>query len=537
MHFTSLIGGSFVLPGTGQSFVADCPGFTVTSGIGNTGKFFSATPEQVEDALAAAYAAFFIGSTRAQRAQFLRGIASGLENNANVLVPLYIQESGLPEGRARGELARTTGQLRFFADMIDDGRYLHLTIDTALPDAKPVPQPDIRKMLVGRGPVAIWGASNFPFAFSVAGGDFAAAIAAGCPVIFKAHRAHPALSASVAEIINKAREEAGLDPGWFALIQSVDRNVAEQLLLDIRVAAGAMTGSQSGGIALRNLCQQTRPERGLAPIPFFAEMSAVNPVLVFPGALGNPGSFTAGYLGSLTLGAGQFCTNPGVLIVMEGEETLRLLSEIRDQLPKIAPQTMLTTDICRAYATAVDEMAGRQGITLVAESAQEPEHPSAQSKARVFSVAAQNFLAEPLDYQEEMFGAAGLVVVASSFQEMLAVVKSFDGQLTTSVFYGETDDRAQLKTLLPVLDHLCGRTVHNGWPTGVRVCAAMVHAGPWPSTSTADTSVGGGAVRRFQMERCWQNTPQEFLPVELQNQHTGVRRTINGVVTEEILSA
>ena len=246
--------------------------------------------------------------------------------------------------------------------------------------------------------------------------------------------------------------------------------------------------------------------------------------------MNDPAALATAYLGSLTLGAGQFCTNPGFLIVVKGPTTDAFLEAVRSQLPQIGPQTMLTTDICRAYSTAVREMRGKRGVKLLAESTADPAFASVQAKASVFQIDVRDYVGNPWVYQDEMFGASGVVVVVEMF-EVVRVAKTFAGQLTASVFYGDRDDQTVLAELLPYLDRLCGRTVHNGWPTGVRVCESMVHGGPWPSTATQDTSVGGGAVRRFQKERCWQNAGDRFLPFELRDTTAGLPRIVNGVLT------
>ena len=471
--------------------------------------FAVGTVDLVNRACEAAEAAFWSYgySTRAERAAFLDAIADEIEARAEAITQIGSQETGLPEARLQGERGRTTGQLRLFASHIRKGEYLDLRHDPALPDRKPLPRPDIRLMERPIGPVAVFGASNFPLAFSTAGGDTAAALAAGCPVVVKGHSAHPGTGEIVAEAIHAAIRSCNLHPGVFSLIQGGRRDVGTALVTNPLIKAVGFTGSLAGGRALFDLCA-SRPE----PIPFFGELGSVNPMFLLPQAMAaRAEALGQGWAGSLTMGAGQFCTNPGIAVAIDGPETDRFIAATHAALEKVGPQTMLTDGIAKAYRDGKDRFETRNAVRQVYTT------PSAGREAspNLYETTADAYLQDHA-LGEEVFGPLGLIVRVASVEDMARLARGFEGQLTATL-HMDAGDLPEARQLLPILERKAGRVLVNGFPTGVEVCDAMVHGGPYPaSTNFVATSVGTMAIRRFLRPVSYQNFPEALLPEDLQ---------------------
>jgi NADP-dependent aldehyde dehydrogenase len=479
------------------------------------------TPEEIERVLAAATQAAgpFAALRPAERARLLRAAADALDAAAGELVPIAIEESSLPEGRLTGEVARSSGQLRLFADALDEGSYLEVTLDSADANAKPVPRPDLRRMLLPLGPVAVFAASNFPFAFSVPGGDTASALAAGCPVVLKAHPGHPRLSVRTGEVLVEALRAAGAPDGTFAVVHGMDAGAT--VLTDPRIKAGAFTGSVKGGMALLEIAT-TRAE----PIPFYGELGSLNPVFVTPAAIAARGNDLAdGYVGSFTLGTGQFCTKPGLLFLPAGHGLEERLTEA---VRNAAPAGMLNDRIREGHAHERDRLEGLGPVRTLVHGAD----TDAGVAPTLLATTAKELLADPDALLQECFGPTSIVVEYSDPDEMLAAAEAFGGNLTATV-QAEDSDAATLAPLLDALRDRAGRLVYNGWPTGVAVSWAMHHGGPFPSTTASiHTSVGVTALRRFLRPVCYQNTPQSLLPEALQDSNPlGLPRRLDGVLT------
>ena len=498
-HGHHLVGGKWV-PGE-QRFAAE-------PAHGPVHEFAIGTPELVDQAAKAAEEAFWTYgySTRADRAAFLNTIADEIEARGAEITEVGSRETGLPEARLQGERGRTTGQLRLFASHILQGDYLDRRHDEALPDRQPLPRPDIRMMQRPIGPVAVFGASNFPLAFSTAGGDTASALAAGCPVIVKGHSAHPGTGEIVAEAIKAAAEKCGIHPGVFSLIQGGKRDVGTALVTHPLINAVGFTGSLAGGRALFDLCV-SRPD----PIPFYGELGSVNPMFLLPEAVKARGEAIAqGWAASLTMGAGQFCTNPGISIILNGPEADAYIAAAGKALEPVGAQTMLTEGIAAAYRAGRDQIAGTKGVQEVLTSMCDQR----DATPYLFATTGAEWLANEA-LGEEVFGPLGLVVRCESTEEMLEIAHSLLGQLTCTL-HMDAADTALARTLLPVLERKAGRILANGFPTGVEVCDAMVHGGPFPaSTNFGATSVGTMAIRRFLRPVCYQNLADEVLPEDL----------------------
>lgn len=497
-HGKHLIAGEWV--GTEQTFRSE-------PASGPAHDFSVGTPDLVDRACEAAEAAFWSYgyTTREERAAFLEAIADEIEARGAAITEIGTQETGLPAGRLEGERGRTTGQLRLFAFHIREGDYLDRRHDKALPDRKPLPRPDIRMMQRPIGPVAVFGASNFPLAFSTAGGDTAAALAAGCPVVVKGHSAHPGTGEIVAEAVQAARERLGLHPGVFSLVQGGNRKVGEALVTHPRIKAVGFTGSLGGGRALFDLCA-ARPE----PIPFFGELGSVNPMFLLPEAVAARGDAIAeGWAGSLTMGAGQFCTNPGIAVV-RADQAQGFAEATKAALAKVGTQVMLTDGIAKAYRDGTARIAGGTGVRELLTTTCDQRQASPQ----LFIVQGSDWVGNHA-LAEEVFGPLGLVVTVADDDELIAVAKSFEGQLTATL-HMDAADAALARRLLPVLERKAGRVLANGFPTGVEVSDAMVHGGPYPaSTNFGATSVGTMSIRRFLRPVSYQNIPEGVLPDDL----------------------
>ncbi|MEH6641224.1 aldehyde dehydrogenase (NADP(+)) [Vreelandella glaciei] len=479
---------------------------------------------EVEQACALAEAAFdsYRETGLEARATFLETIAAEIEGIGDELVERAMAETGLPRPRIEGERGRTCGQLRLFASVVRAGEWLDVRIDPAMPDREPLPRADLRQRHIGLGPVAVFGASNFPLAFSVAGGDTASALAAGCPVVVKGHSAHPGTSELVGRAIQRAVAKCELPEGVFSLLFGSGREIGQALVADPRIQAVGFTGSRSGGTALMATAQ-ARPQ----PIPVYAEMSSINPVFLLPEALKARGKAIAeGFVGSLNMGAGQFCTNPGLVIAVEGPELDAFVAAAGEAVKGSAGQTMLTPGIHDAYQQGVGRLASHAKVTEVARGqAGETAHPC---QAGLFVTQAEAFLSDPA-LQEEVFGSTSLVIACADAQEVARVAAQLEGQLTITLQMDD-GDLATAKQLLPTLERKAGRILANGWPTGVEVCHAMVHGGPYPATSDSrTTSVGSAAIFRFLRPVCYQALPEGLMPEAIRDGNpAGVSRLVDG---------
>ena len=472
------------------------------------------TPAELEQALAgAAAAASALGASEpAVRAGWIRAVADALDAAADELVPIAIRESSLPEARLRGEVARSSGQLRMFADVLDEGSLLEVVIDTADAQAKPVPRPDLRRVLVPLGPVLVFAASNFPFAFSVCGGDTASALAAGCPVIVKAHPGHPELSARTAGVMIDALRAAGAPDGSLGLIRGFDVGVTA--LKDPRIAAAGFTGSVPAGKALHEIAV-TRPE----PIPFYGELGSLNPVFVTQAAIDARGKdIASGYVGSFTLGVGQFCTKPGLLFLPAGHG---LQDQLAEATGGVAEAKMLNDRIQNGFTSGLDRLQKVDGIRVWASGS-----------ATLLQTTVPELLARRDEILEECFGPVSIVVEYDGLDELRTAVQAFEGNLTATL-HAESSDTELAAELLPLLTARAGRVLWNGWPTGVAVSWAQHHGGPFPSTvGSIHTSVGVTAARRFQRPVAYQDTPDAVLPAVLKDSNpAGISRRVNGTVT------
>ncbi len=493
----------------------DGPVFENDPVTGESASFTAGTTELVDQAARAAADAFrsYGRTTRAERAEFLRTIAAEIESRGPAITEMGVAETGLPAARLEGERGRTTGQLKLFADHIEKADYLDVRHDAALPDRAPAPRPDLRLMQRPLGPVAVFGASNFPLAFSTAGGDTASALAAGCPVVVKGHPGHPGTAAIVGEAIDAAVAKCGLHPGTFSLLNdggpgnvgADSRAVGAALVQSPYIKAVGFTGSLGGGRALFDLaCSRAEP------IPFFGELGSVNPVFVMPAAAKARGAqLGKEWAGSLTMGVGQFCTNPGV-VVIPAESAEAFEAAAAAALAEIPEASMLTTGIASAYRNGVKTLRSHPEVRVVQASESEGRFAAPV----VLAVDAADFIANP-DLAHEVFGPAGIIVSTSSDDQMRTIARSMEGQLTTTLQLDEADQPLAAE-LLPELEEISGRILCNGFPTGVEVADSMMHGGPYPaSTSPSSTSVGTLAIRRFLRPVSYQNFPVSLLPSDL----------------------
>ncbi|WKC39180.1 aldehyde dehydrogenase (NADP(+)) [Ectopseudomonas chengduensis] len=491
--------------------------------------FIQATPEEVDAAAQAAAAAYptYRSLSAVRRAEFLEAIADELDALGDDFVALVCRETALPAARIQGERGRTSGQMRLFAKVLRRGDFYGARIDRALPDRQPLPRPDLRQYQIGVGPVAVFGASNFPLAFSTAGGDTASALAAGCPVVFKAHSGHMATAECVADAIIRAAEKTGMPKGVFNMI--FGGGVGEILVKHPAIQAVGFTGSLKGGRALCDMAA-ARPQ----PIPVFAEMSSVNPVIVLPGALKARGATVAKELaGSVVLGCGQFCTNPGLIIGIRSAEFSEFVAGLSDAIASQPAQTMLNAGTLRSYTSGVAQLKGHAKVSHLAGN----EQTGNQAQPQLFKADVSMLLEGDHLLQEEVFGPTSIVVEVADSAELTRALQSMHGQLTATLI-AEREDLSAFRDLLPLLEVKAGRVLLNGYPTGVEVCDSMVHGGPYPATSDArGTSVGTLAIHRFLRPVCYQNYPDEVLPEALQNANPlGIQRLVDGVHTRDALS-
>jgi len=496
-------------PGTGEALRPD---------------FSSAGPEAVDAACALAEAAFptYTAITPERRGAFLDAAAQAILDIGDALIVRAMQESGLPRARLEGERARTVGQLRLFASVVRQGDWLDATIDPALPDRQPLPRPDLRRMNLPLGPVAVFGASNFPLAFSVAGGDTASALAAGCPVVVKGHPAHPGTGELVARAIAGAVASSGLPAGVFSYLPGETNALGAALVADPRIKAVGFTGSRGGGLALVRIAA-ARTE----PIPVYAEMSSINPVILFPAALAARGPVLAeAFVASLTMGAGQFCTNPGLVIGLDGPDLDAFVAAAGKVLEGSKSSTMLTPGIHAAFEKGVGALAGHDAVRTVARGC--AGDGANQAVGALFETSAEQFLADSA-LGNEVFGASSIVVRCRDTAELAKVVTGLEGQLTATIQIDPADEPAAAE-ILPLLAQRVGRILANGWPTGVEVAHAMVHGGPFPATSDSrTTSVGSKAIERFLRPVCFQNLPASLIPAAIGDANEwGIARRIDG---------
>ncbi|MDH7798842.1 MULTISPECIES: aldehyde dehydrogenase (NADP(+)) [unclassified Beijerinckia] len=482
-----------------------------STGEGLDPPYPGASLRQLDEACALAAAAFdpYRNLPREKRATFLEAIATNILDLGDALIERAMAETSLPRVRLEGERGRTVGQLRLFAQVVRDGHYLELRVDPAQPDRQPLPRSDLRLRKIPLGPVAIFGASNFPLAFSVAGGDTASALAAGCPVVCKAHPAHPGTSELVGRAIQKAVKDGGLPEGVFSLLFDSGHEIGQALVSDPRITAVGFTGSRRGGLALMAIAQ-----RRAEPIPVYAEMSSINPVLLFPAALAERSDkIAAAFVASLTMGAGQFCTNPGLIIALDGKPLDMFLEQAGRLISGAGATTMLTPGIHQAYESGVSALDTHDSVRTIARGQQGGRY---QCIAGLFTTTAEVFLADA-KLAEEVFGASSLIVRCRDSAEIARVLLSLEGQLTAALHIADAD-HDEARKLLPLLERKVGRILVNGFGTGVEVAHAMVHGGPFPATSDSrTTSVGSLAIERFLRPVCYQDMPDVLLPPDLRD--------------------
>ena len=489
--------------------------------------FFGATDAEVKRAADLAGEAFeeYSHKSAADRAAFLRAAARNIEQLGETLVERSVSETGLGADRIRSERGRTANQLRMFASLIEDGTWVDARIDLPDPERKPLPKPDVRSMLRPLGPVVVFGASNFPLAFSVAGGDTASALAAGNPVVVKAHNAHPGTAELVANAVLDAARECNMPEGVFSVVFGAGSRVGTALVKHPAIKAGGFTGSRTAGKKLVEVANNRHE-----PIPFYAEMSSTNPVFVLPGALSERGDqIAAGLHGSFTLGAGQFCTKPGMVFLSAGDASKRFAESVSKLVSGGNSHVLLTKAIHGSYESGLQERA-RTSEALAQGAAAKDAFGAC---ATVFNTDADSFIANS-ELGAELFGPSTLLVSYRTREQLLAIARSLEGQLTATLHATE-QDLADYADLVAVLEQKVGRIVVNGFPTGVEVGHAMVHGGPQPATSdTRTTSVGSRAILRFARPVCYQNFPDAALPPELQDANPlGVWRMIDGKLNRE----
>jgi len=517
------IGGRRSAEGNGRLHSLDA-----SSGQALPGTFFQATEAEVDAAARVAAAAYphYRNLSAERRAAFLDAIADELDVLGDDFVATVCRETALPAARIQGERGRTSGQLRLFAKVLRRGDFYGARIDRALPQRQPLPRPDLRQYRIALGPVAVFGASNFPLAFSTAGGDTASALAAGCPVVFKAHSGHMATAEWVADAILRAAERSDMPAGVFNMIYG--GGVGEWLVKHPAIQAVGFTGSLKGGNALGRMAASRAQ-----PIPVFAEMSSINPVILLPEALKLRGEKIAAELsGSVTLGCGQFCTNPGLIIGQRSPEFSAFLEQFRAQMNQQAPQTMLNAGTLLSYNRGLAELHEHPGLRHLAGQAQQ----GGQARPQLFQADVRLLLeGDPL-LQEEVFGPATVVIEVEDRAQLGAAVQALRGQLTATLI-GEAQELLEYRWLGELLQEKVGRILLNGYPTGVEVCEAMVHGGPYPATSDPrGTSVGTLAIERFLRPVCFQNYPDALLPEALQNANPlGIRRLVDGQMSEAAL--
>ncbi len=485
--------------------------------------FYEADKAEINDAVALAHQAYksFKNTSGKQKATFLRAIVDEILALDTALINTYCSETGLPEGRAQGERGRTIFQLQSFADLVEEGSWVDATIDTAIPDRQPIPKVDLRKMLIPLGPVVVFGASNFPLAYSTAGGDTAAAFAAGCPVIVKSHPMHAGTGELVSQAITKAAKKTGMPNGIFSNLNSSGIEVGVQLVQHPQVKAVGFTGSIGGGRALFNMAAQ-RPE----PIPVFAEMGSVNPVIMLPEATKTKGqSWAKTYAGSITLGSGQFCTNPGLILGIKNDDLSNFIKTLAGEIVKIEPTCMLHPNIIGAYESKKDKALSQTGIKQVAAFTNEA--PKNYGRQVVTTVDGKTFLNNPALHQE-VFGPFSMVVQCEDINQLETIISKLEGQLTGTIL-AENNELESHSEIISALQNRVGRLIFNGVPTGVEVCPSMHHGGPYPASSDSRFSaVGIHSIKRWVRPVSYQNWPNNLLPDALKEENPlGILRMVN----------
>jgi alpha-ketoglutaric semialdehyde dehydrogenase len=525
LHGKNLIGGKAVAASDAKTF----HGTAAASGEKLSPAFHKATPAQADEAVELAVKAFesYRRLPAEKIADFLNRIAEEILKLGDELIQRTSAETGLPEARLVGERNRTVNQFKMFAELVRDGSWLEATIDRAQPDRKPLPKADLRRMLVPIGPVVVFGASNFPLAYSVGGGDTASALAAGCPVIVKAHSAHPGASELVAHAIQSAVEATGMPNGVFAVIHGDGTEIGMRLVTHPGTKAVGFTGSLAGGRALFDAAAK-RPE----PIPVFAEMGSVNPVFILPGALKQNGKAIAeGLAQSVTLGVGQFCTNPGVAFGRQSDEWTAFVQRIGELAGAVAPGVMLHQGIATSFHKGTERMQNVAGVKVAGKSS--ADAPQSRAPAMIFNTDSKTFRQQHV-LSEEIFGPSSLLVNCGSKEELEEIARGLAGQLTATI-HGTEEDLAEHAGLLAILREKAGRLIFNQFPTGVEVCPSMQHGGPYPATTDSRfTSVGTYAVKRFVRPLAFQNFPDAALPVELKNKNArNIWRIVDGKFTRD----
>ncbi len=490
--------------------------------------FYEATPEEVADAVDLAWNAFleFRYFSGMKKASFLRKIADNIEDLGDELVQIYCKETGLPKGRAKGERGRTCFQLRTFADLVEEGSWVNATIDTAIPNREPGPKPDLRKMKIPIGPIAVFGASNFPLAYSTAGGDTASALASGCPVVVKSHPMHAGTGELVASAIVRAAKETGMPNGVFSNLNSSGIEVGQQLVKHPKIKGIGFTGSIAGGRALFDMAAQ-REE----PIPVFAEMGSINPVVFLPKALKLKGKeWAKTYAGSITLGTGQFCTNPGLLLGLRSNALDGFVRTLSEEIIKIIPSCMLHPNIISKYDANKASVLNEENVSVTAEYSADVAINHARST--VVKVKGEAFIDNPRLHQE-VFGPFSMVVECQDEHELTHAISGLEGQLTGTIV-GVENELGAYKTVIESLENRVGRLIFNGVPTGVEVCPSMQHGGPYPaSTDSRFGAVGIDAIQRWVRPISYQNWPNHLLPESLKNENPlGIQRLVNNEQTD-----
>jgi 2,5-dioxopentanoate dehydrogenase len=519
---------------TGKNFIGytasantSTPFLSTIPDSGNTAtpcSFYEATAAEINAAATLAGQAFSIYRQKspAQKIDFLEKIAAQIAAQKDELVAMAMHETHLPKPRLDGEVQRTINQIKLFAGFLQEGSWVKAIIDTAQPERAPLPKPDIRQMQIAIGPVGVFGASNFPFAFSVAGGDTISALAAGCTVVCKAHPGHPATSEMVAAIILEAAKATDMPDGVFSLLQARQNQASIQLVSHPAIKAIGFTGSLTGGKALFDAAAK-REE----PIPVYAEMGSVNPVFILPEIIQQqPDTLAAKLAASNLLSAGQFCTNPGIIVSIEGPATQQFSQHFSQCIQNAGADDMLTSGIANNYYKHIQQLQQSPNVTALAQG--KINDGALQATPYLFTVSAKTVLAQPT-LLEEVFGPSSIHIMAANEAELYAVATQLSGQLTTSI-WGTENDLAANANLVQILELKAGRIIFNNVPTGVEVTHAMVHGGPFPATTDSKTtSVGTNAIYRFTRAVCYQNCPQHLLPQALQNNNQQlVWRLVNG---------
>ncbi|QBN17450.1 aldehyde dehydrogenase (NADP(+)) [Flavobacterium nackdongense] len=492
------------------------------------GSFINSSAQDIHKTVLKAVEAFakYRKKDKESIASFLEQIADEILHLGNELIERCHLETGLPLARLEGERGRTIHQLKLFAALVREGSWVDAQIDTAIPDRIPLPKPDIRKLLIPLGPVAVFGASNFPLAFSTAGGDTASALAAGCPVIVKGHEAHPGTSALIAKAISKAIQICGMPEGTFSLLQGNSKSVGEALVKHPEIKAVGFTGSFAGGKALFDYAN-ARPE----PIPVFAEMGSTNPVFILPGILKEKGvEIAAGLANSIAMGVGQFCTNPGICFIEKSEGVATFYNLLKQKINEIPAGTMLTSNIKKAFDNGIRKTKNSTEVEIVASG--QPEVKLNSSSPILFKTSVDNFLKNH-SLSVENFGPSSIIVEADTKEAVLDAASNLEGHLTATIF-GNENDIDQYRALFDILELKVGRIIINGFPTGVEVCHSIVHGGPFPATTCSQsTSVGTNAIKRFVRPICFQDYPDSLLPAALKNENPlNIWRLINGSLTQ-----